>query len=176
MTDKESSPEKDQQEDTLLKEMAELCEMTEDDFLAQTDEEFIVQEMKMGDEIPKKKKKTSEEEAGNVSLLYAIINAKTRKPKLIDNRYPIDLTTVVIGSIKEDNDSICRKNKLVKMMIDIGCSTSIIKRNVIPENMLKEFKNRKETTWATNAGHFTTRYECKIQFRLPEFSSSREIT
>ena len=31
--DKETSPEKDQQENTLLKEMAELCELTEDDFL-----------------------------------------------------------------------------------------------------------------------------------------------
>ena len=54
MIDKETSPDKDQQEDTLLKEIADLCELTEDDFLAQTDEEFIVQEMKMGDEIPKK--------------------------------------------------------------------------------------------------------------------------
>ena len=92
--------------------------------------------------MPKNKKKTSEEEAGNVSLLYAIINAKTRKPKLTDNRLSIDLTTVEIGLIKADNDSACRKNKLVKVLIDTGCSSSIIKRDVIPENMLKELKKQ----------------------------------
>ena len=59
--------------------MADLCEVTEEEFFTQADEELMVKEMKMGEEIPNNNKKTSEIQAGNVYLLYAIMNAKIRK-------------------------------------------------------------------------------------------------
>ena len=55
--------------------IADLCEITEEEFFMQADDEVIVKEMKMGEEIPNNDKKTSEIQVGNVFLLYAIMNA-----------------------------------------------------------------------------------------------------
>ena len=113
----------------------------------------------------------------DVSLLYAIMNAKTRKPKVTNQSSIMNLTTTVRARLKQ-NDSDSSNNGLVEtinVLIDTGCSKTIIKRKVLSDETLTNHRVAKETIWNTKGGVFTTRSECDTTFTLPNFTSSREI-
>ncbi|CAJ1938110.1 unnamed protein product [Cylindrotheca closterium] len=126
---------------------------------------------------PKKTKKNAKEQAlakaDNASQLFAILNAKTRNPKLTNNRSISDLTTTVKVTIKSSESN---KIKVLHVLIETSCSKTIIKQNVIPDSMYSKNHAAKETIWWTNTGTFTTKSKCNVTFCIPEFTSSCEIT
>jgi hypothetical protein len=97
----------------------------------------------------------------------------TRKARYVDNTMPIDLTTEVMAFIKTLTGEIHAKTP--KVLIDTGCSKSIINKRVVPQDTLKK-KQTKETVWNTNGGSFLTNYSVPITFTLPEFASSKSVT
>ena len=60
------------------------------------------------------------------------LKAKTKNPKLTDNRSIADLTTTVKVT-RKNNES--NKIEILHVLIDTGCSKTIIKRYVIPDSM-----------------------------------------
>ena len=74
-------------------------------------------------------------------------------------------------SSKNESTSIL----LNKVLLDTGCTRTIIKRDKLPENFFDSKKQINEVSWTTNAGKFVTKYKIPLQFSLPEFAPSREI-
>jgi hypothetical protein len=64
---------------------------------------------------------------------------------------------------------------LNQVLIDTGCTRSIIKRNSLPDQFFETEKQFNAVSWTTNAGKFVTKYNIPLQFSLPEFAPSREI-
>jgi len=62
--------------------------------------------------------------------------------------------------------------KLPSVLIDTGCSKTLVKREHVPSG-LKLLK--KPVRWTTNGGTFSTQDEVELTIVLPEFSSSMEI-
>jgi hypothetical protein len=77
----------------------------------------------------------------------------------------------IIISSKSENTSIL----LNKVLLDAGCTRTIIKRDKLPDKIFESKKHINEVSWTTNAGKFVTKYEIPLQFSLPEFARSREI-
>jgi len=96
--------------------------------------------------------------------------ATTTKPTLTDTSNA-RLTTIIAVNIRHEEVKIPLKNVLV----DTGCSRTIIRQRVLPTDILKS-KVDNEIVWATKGGNFVTKIECPITFDLPEFTSSREFT
>jgi hypothetical protein len=61
------------------------------------------------------------------------------------------------------------------VLIDTGCTRTIIKQNNLPDKFFESRKQLNEVSWTTNAGKFVTKYDIPLQFSLPEFAPSREI-
>ena len=58
-------------------------------------------------------------------------------------------------------------------MCDSGASSSIIRKKYC--SSISKYR-RVRTTWATAGGEFQTRRKAKVEFQLPEFSTSKEIS
>ena len=112
-----------------------------------------------------------------VSTLYAIMNANTKHPAISHTTTVADLTTTVNACLKQNENSTSDKKivKTIKVLIDTGCSKTIVKRSVLTDYTFQQNKRTKETVWVTNAGTFKTSNECDVTFTLPLFTSSREI-
>jgi hypothetical protein len=61
--------------------------------------------------------------------------------------------------------------KLTRVLIDTGCSKTLIKKQHVPDG-LSIAKKAMPITWSTNGGKFNTRYEVPLTIVLPEFSAS----
>jgi hypothetical protein len=83
------------------------------------------------------------------------------------------LVTIAMKICSDDN---CQKSMLNKVLIDTGCTKTIIKRNILPDQFFESQKQSKEVTWTTNAGKFVTKYDIPLQFSLPEFAPSCKIS
>jgi hypothetical protein len=84
----------------------------------------------------------------------------------------MDLTTEVTAMIKNLTGS--SPVKLTRILIDTGCSKTLIKKQHVPDG-LSNAKKAMPITWSTNGGKFNTRYEVPLTIVLPEFSSSMEV-
>jgi Retroviral aspartyl protease len=93
-----------------------------------------------------------------------------------DTTHTTGLVLEVTIAIKLSSDDNCQTIMLNKVLIDTGCTKTIIKRNTLPDQFFESEKQSKEITWTTNAGKFVTKYEIPLQFSLPEFAPSREIS
>ena len=65
-------------------------------------------------------------------------------------------------------------SKLTRVLIDTGCSRTLIKRGFIPTEV-QNLKCRLPSSWSTNGGTFVTKYKVPLTLILPEFSSSMEV-
>jgi hypothetical protein len=96
----------------------------------------------------------------------------SRKLHKVDYTSVSDLTTEVTALIKNLTGS--PPVKLTWVLIDTGCSKTLIKKQYVP-NGLSNAKKAMPITWSTNGGKFNTRYEVPLTIILPEFSSSMEV-
>jgi hypothetical protein len=92
-----------------------------------------------------------------------------------DTTHTTGLVLEVSAAIKLSSDDNCQTIMLNKVLIDTGCTKTIIKSNILPDQFFESQKRSKEVTWTTHAGKFVTKYEIPLQFSLPEFAPSREI-
>jgi Retroviral aspartyl protease len=93
-----------------------------------------------------------------------------------DTTHATGLVLEVSVAIKLSSEDNCQTIMLNKVVIDTGCTKTIIKRNILPGQFFESQKQSKEVTWTTNAGKFVTKYEIPLQFSLPEFAPSRKIS
>jgi len=99
----------------------------------------------------------------------------TRNPSLNDTTSTADLVTEVCVVIKNSSDDE-KPVKLYKVLVDTGCSCSIVRKDVLPTRLFDSRRTSKETIWNTNGGTFLTKDDVPIVFTLPEFAPSKEIT
>ena len=83
----------------------------------------------------------------------------------------LEISVAIIISSESDIKSIL----LNKVLIDTGCTRTIIKQNNLPDKFFESRKQLNEVSWTTNAEKFATKYDIPLQFLLPEFAPSREI-
>ena len=62
--------------------------------------------------------------------------------------------------------------KLLRVLLDSGCSATIINSKFTEKLRVKRNDN---TKWSTQAGNFETSKLCKIQFTLPEFHQTKIV-
>jgi len=96
----------------------------------------------------------------------------SRKLRRVDDTSQFDLTTEVTALVKNVNGST--PSKLTRVLIDTGCSKTLIRKKNIP-NELEGTKKSLPIMWNTNGGQFSTKYEIPLTLILPEFSSSMEV-
>jgi Retroviral aspartyl protease len=96
----------------------------------------------------------------------------SRKLRKVDDTSVSDLMTEVTVLIKNLTGS--PQVKLTRVLIDTGCSKTLIKKQHVPDGLSKA-KKAMLITWSTNGGKFNTRYEVPLTIVLPEFSSSMEV-
>ena len=70
----------------------------------------------------------------------------------------------------EEEKSIEKKHDSLRVLIDTGCSHSIISKKYC-----SKFKSKNIKTYSTGSGSLTTKYDSKIHFTLPEFSDKKII-
>ena len=94
----------------------------------------------------------------NISPNYAIINIYNKAKQTHDNESPA-FTKVVMGSIcEEGHKEVSRKGKIIKVLIDTGCSLTLLQRSVISTHLYVTTKEKYKTLWSTNTGAFNTTY------------------
>jgi hypothetical protein len=96
----------------------------------------------------------------------------SRKLQKVEDSNHDELTTEVSALIKNVVGQM--PTKLTRVLIDTGCSKTLIKRKYIPSE-LEGTKKSSPTLWNTNGGKFATKYEIPLTIILPEFSSSMEV-
>ena len=96
----------------------------------------------------------------------------SRKLRKVDDTSQNDLTTEITALIKNVTGTV--PNKLTRVLIDTGCSKTLIKKEHIP-NGLEGTKKSSPIMWNTNGGKFSTKHEIPLTIILPEFSSSMEV-
>jgi hypothetical protein len=83
----------------------------------------------------------------------------------------LEISVAIILSSESDVKSIL----LNMVLIDAGCTRTIVKQNKLPNKFFECRKQLNEVSWTTNAGNFVTTYNIPLQFSLPEFAPSRKI-
>jgi len=96
----------------------------------------------------------------------------SRKLRTVDDTMSADLLTEVTALIKNVTGSL--PVKLHRVLIDTGCSKTLVKSVHVPE-ALRNSKKTLPIQWNTNGGTFKTRHEVQLTLILPEFSSSMEV-
>jgi hypothetical protein len=96
-----------------------------------------------------------------------------RKLKHVDTTTPRDLTMEVTALVKKTAGKL--PAKLVRVLIDTGCSKTIVKATKVPAALLTAKRTSKPIMWKTNGGDFYTKYEVPLTIILPEFSPSMEV-
>jgi hypothetical protein len=83
----------------------------------------------------------------------------------------LEVSAAVIISCESESTSIL----LNKVLLDTGCTRTIIKRDKLPDKFFESKNQINEVSWTANAGKFVTKYKIPLQFLLPEFAPSCEI-
>ena len=96
----------------------------------------------------------------------------SRKLRVVDTTSPTDMTTEISVIVK--NVAGSPPFKLHRVLIDTGCSKTLIKKEHVPPK-LEPTRTTKQITWGTNGGKFVTHYEIPLTLILPEFSPSMEV-
>jgi hypothetical protein len=96
--------------------------------------------------------------------------AGNSSPPLAKRTKTHDLAPIVIGLIKHPKLDSAAKS--MKVLLDSGTSSTIIKRKYVKHLSLHKTKQIK---WTTIAGAMLTTEKCKIKFKLPEFFEKRYI-
>ena len=78
-------------------------------------------------------------------------------------------TTEVVGNVQG-----CDKNGIIRILFDTGASSTIILKDAI-RGLTGPLLQATPTKWTTIGGHFVTKYKREINFKLPEFSTSKVI-
>jgi hypothetical protein len=89
----------------------------------------------------------------------------THQPKLTDNTTPADLVTDIVVIVKTKDSE--KPIKIYRVLIDTGCSHTIVRKDFIPEEVYEVYRTSKETIWKMNGGSFLTKYEVPLTFSLP---------
>ena len=79
------------------------------------------------------------------------------------------MTTTTLGTVKGSQET----TENIYILLDTGCSNTIISKNYL--NLCKSIKKSK-SRYSTAVGVYKTSKYGTIQFKLPEFSNSKEIT
>lgn len=117
----------------------------------------------------------SDDEVSDVDVETLFLQAVTRKPLLTDHTSIADLVIEVVVSLISESSS--EYNVTTKrVLVDTGCSKTIVHKRVLNDLDLKAKRVKKERIWKTNGGNFITRYEVPVTFKLPEFAPSKAIT
>jgi len=82
----------------------------------------------------------------------------------------VHLSPIVFAELRAGLGKV--KTKALKVLLDSGASTSLVQASAVKK--LRHKKTRSET-WTTAAGTFQTTHTTDVEFKLPEFSSSRII-
>jgi hypothetical protein len=98
-----------------------------------------------------------------------------RNPNVPDTTQTTGLILGVSVAITISSEVNNKPILLNKVLIDTGCTKTIIKRNSLPDQFFETGKRLNEVSWTTNSGKFVTKYEIPLQFSLPEFAPSHEI-
>ena len=80
---------------------------------------------------------------------------------------PTPVTLMTIRGGKKDRTKI---HDSLRVLIDTGCSHSIISKKYC-----SKFKSKNIKTYSTGSGSLTAKYDSKIHFALPEFSDKKII-
>ena len=96
----------------------------------------------------------------------------SRKMRTVDDTTSADLLTEVTALIKNVAGSL--PVKLHRVLIDTGCSKTLVKSVHVPE-ALRNSRKTLPIQWNTNGGTFNTKHEVQLTLILPEFSSSMEV-
>ena len=116
------------------------------------------------------------DEEVSYDLAISLHESTTTQPNYVDHTSLSDLLTEVIVYVKHKNSSGEElAQKLYRVLVDTGCSRSLVKLAKLPEGLFQDKRQVKETIWKTNAGMYTTKYEVPLNFTLPEFAPSKEI-
>jgi Retroviral aspartyl protease len=112
----------------------------------------------------------------NMDIAVSTEDLPQNKVKQDTNPFPttglrLEVSVAVIISSENEFNSIL----LNKVLLDTGCTRTIIKRDKLPDKFFESQKQINEVSWTSNAGKFVTKYEIPLQFLLPEFAPSREI-
>jgi hypothetical protein len=83
----------------------------------------------------------------------------------------LEISVAVIISSESESTSIL----LYKVLLDAGCTRTIIKHDKLADKFFESKKQINEVSWTTNAGNFVTKYDVPLQFSLPELAPSRKI-
>jgi hypothetical protein len=84
-----------------------------------------------------------------------------------------DLSTVTIGYIKDKHPDRLEENQRLRVLLDSGCSSTMINKRFVRHWKKTPVKTIK---WSTKAGSFKTKRSCNIEFTLPGFHEHRNIT
>ena len=78
------------------------------------------------------------------------------------------MTTTTLGTVKGSQET----TENIYILLDTGCSNTIISKNYL--NLCKSIKKSK-SRYSTAVGVYKTSKYGTIQFKLPEFSNSKEL-
>jgi hypothetical protein len=92
------------------------------------------------------------------------------KLRRIPKEDPTNLTTEVSALVKGVSGS--PPAKLTRVLIDTGCSKTLIKKEHVPQGLTLIDA---PVNWSTNGGTFSTRHMAPLNIIFPEFSSSMEV-
>ena len=81
------------------------------------------------------------------------------------------LTTEVVVEIASPRGQI----HVLRTLLDTGTSKSIILSNYVTLSQISSSEKLGTTTWTTMGGEFTTNKMANVNFRIPEFSTSKSI-
>jgi hypothetical protein len=124
------------------------------------------------DELPE-----AQEFLGNMNLEVSTSNDVTQLNWSTTNTpFTKGITLEITVALKLFSDGDVKFKLLHRALVDTGCTKSLIKRNRLPDDFFKSWKVTNVVSWTTNAGKFGTKYNIPLQFTLPEFTPTSEIT
>jgi hypothetical protein len=71
----------------------------------------------------------------------------------------LEISVAIIISSESD----VKSNLLNKVLIDTGCTRTIITQNELPDKFFESRKQLNEVSWTTNAGNVVTKYNFPLQ-------------
>ena len=87
----------------------------------------------------------------------------------MDSTSHLDLMAEITALIKNPTGL---PSKLHRVLIDTGCSKTLVNSHHVPSGLVKKTKN---IQWTTNGGTFNNKYKVPLTLILLELSSSLEV-